>query len=167
MKKFVVFLMALMCMTVAQAQVKGNMAAGVNLDMGFGYDGDYDNMGIGVKFQYSVTDQIRVEPTFVHYFEKNYLTMNEFMVNAHYLFPMMEGKLNVYPLAGLGLVTTKVEVSFLGITESAKESDFGLDLGGGAEYKLTDNISLGAELKYYLVGDWNHLGLQIGATYAF
>ena len=163
MKKFLLFVMAVMCMAVAQAQVKGDMAAGVNLNMGFGYDGDYDNMGIGAKFQYSVTDKIRVEPTFVYYFEKNYLSMTEFIVNAHYLFPMMDGKLNVYPLAGLGLVTSKVEI--FGFSES--ESNFGLDLGGGAEYKLTDNISLAAELKYYIAGDWNHLGLQIGATYAF
>ena len=163
MKKFLLFAMAVMCMAVGQAQVKGDMAAGVNLNMGFGYDGDYDNMGIGAKFQYSVTDKIRVEPTFVYYFEKNYLSMTEFIVNAHYLFPRLDGKLNAYPLAGLGLVTSKVEI--FGFSES--ESNFGLDLGGGAEYKLTDNFSLGAELKYYIAGDWNHIGLQVGVTYAF
>ena len=89
--------------------------------------------------------------------------MTEFIVNAHYLFPMLDGKLNAYPLAGLGLVTSKVEI--FGFSES--ESNFGLDLGGGVEYKLIDNFSLGAELKYYIVGDWNHIGLQLGVTYAF
>lgn len=164
MKKFVLFVMAVMCMAVGQAQVKGDMAAGVNLNMGFGYDGDYDNTGVGVKFQYSVTDQIRVEPAFIHYFEKNHLSMTEFMANVHYLFPLMDGKLNAYPLAGLGLVTAKVDIPYFG---SESDSNFGFNLGGGAEYKITGNIGIGAELKYYVAGDWNHIGLQIGATYAF
>ena len=89
--------------------------------------------------------------------------MWDFMVNAHYLFPALDNKVKFYPLAGIGMYGTKV--SYGGFSSS--DSDFALDFGGGAEYKLTDQISVGAELKYYIVPDMSHLCFNIGATYAF
>lgn len=139
------------------------MAAGVNLNLGFAYPGSYSNFGIGAKFQYSFTDHIRVEPAFTYYFKKDYLSMWDFMANVHYVFPMANDKLNLYPLAGLGVLGVKASV----LGYSASTTNFGVNLGGGVEYKVAKSIALGAEIKYQIVADYGHLGLQIGATYRF
>lgn len=162
MKRILFLLVAVMTFSVANAQ-KGQMAAGVNLDLGFGYPGSYSNIGIGAKFQYSFTDHIRVEPAFAYYFKKDYLSMWDFMANVHYVFPMANDKLNIYPLAGLGVLGVKASV----LGYSASTTNFGVNLGGGVEYKISKSIALGAELKYQIVADYGHLGLQIGATYLF
>ncbi len=166
MKRILIILLAVVCFSAinAEAQEKGQMAAGVNFNLGTGYDGGYSNYGIGAKFQYSLTDNIRIEPAFTYHFEKDYLSMWDLFANVHYLFGMANDKLNLYPLAGVGVLGAKASV----LGYSASTTNFGLNLGGGAEYKLSDNIALGAEVKYAIVGDgYSHLGVQIGATYSF
>ena len=170
MKKLFILILAAVCsLSTVNAQTKGDMAAGINFGMGFGYDEitydgeSFNNISIGAKFQYNVLDKLRLEPSFNYYLEKDHISMWDFMVNAHYLFPALNNKVNFYPLAGIGMYGTKV--SYGGFSSS--DSDFALDFGGGAEYKLTDQISVGAELKYYIVPDMSHLCFNIGATYAF
>ncbi len=166
MKRFFVILVAVLCFSAinAEAQEKGQMAAGVNFNLGAGYGGGYSNFGIGAKFQYSFTDHIRVEPAFTYYFKKDYLSMWDFFANVHYVFGMANDRLNLYPLAGVGVLGAKASV--LGF--SASTTNFGINLGGGVEYKLSDKFALRAEIKYAIVGNaYGHLGVQIGATYLF
>ncbi len=165
MKKLFFVLAAIMCLSVvsANAQSKGDMAAGANFNYGFAYGDidDFSNVGIGFKFQYNITDPIRLEASFNKFFKKDYLSMYDFMVNAHYLLPV--GNLTVYPAVGLGVVGTKASV--MGFSASA--SEFGFNLGAGAELPLTEKINLGAELKYLSAAELNRLTLQLGATYKF
>lgn len=162
MKKLLLLVAAVLCFSAASAQ-KGQMAAGVNLDLGFGYPGSYSNIGIGAKFQYSFTDHIRIEPAFTYYLKKDLISMWDLMANVHYVFPMANNKLNLYPLAGLGVLGVK-----FGEGEySASTTNFGVNLGGGVEYKVSKKIAVGAEIKYQIVSNYGHLGLQIGATYLF
>ena len=157
MKRILIILAAIFCFAIvnAEAQEKGQMAAGVNFNLGTGYGGGYSNFGIGAKFQYSFTDHIRIEPAFTYYFKKDYLSMWDLFANVHYVFGMANDKLNLYPLAGIGVLGAKASV--LGF--SASTTNFGVNLGGGVEYKL---------IKYAIVGNsYGHLGVQIGATYLF
>ena len=166
MKRILIILAAIFCFAIvnAEAQEKGQMAAGVNFNLGAGYGGGYSNFGIGAKFQYSFTDHIRVEPAFTYYFKKDYLSMWDFFANVHYVFGMANDKLNLYPLAGIGVLGAKASV----LGYSASNTNFGVNLGGGVEYKLSDKFALGAEIKYAIVGNsYGHLGVQIGATYLF
>ncbi len=161
-QKILLFFAAVMCFSIASAQ-QGQMAAGVNVDMGFGYPGSYSNVGIGAKFQYSITDNIRIEPAFTYFLKKDYISMWDLMANVHYVLPMAGDKLNIYPLAGLGVLGVKAGEG----KYSVSSTNFGINLGGGAEYKITEKIALGAEIKYQIVSDYNHLVIQIGATYSF
>jgi len=167
----------------AYAQEAGEMAVGGNLGVATG-DG-VTNFGIGAKFQYNVTKQIRGEGSFTYYLgDFNYWDLS---ANAHYLIGIPNvPRLNVYPLAGLSLNgysgSSGVEVEF-GVYnpytgEWEYESDgfggggsgttFGINLGGGAEYKLTDKISVGGELKYRIgFDDWNRFMISAGVTYRF
>lgn len=163
MKKILMLFVAAMFISAASAQEKGQMAAGVNLNFGFGYAGSYSNIGIGAKYQYSFTDHLRIEPAFTYFFKKDFLSTWDFMANVHYVFPIAQKKMTVYPLLGVGVFGAKVKV--LGV--SASDTNFGLNIGGGYEYCLKENIALGAELKYQVVSGYGHLGIQIGAKYVF
>ncbi|MDR1810761.1 MAG: porin family protein [Prevotella sp.] len=173
-RKAALFAVAAVVSVSASAQA-GQMAAGANLAVGMG--DEVTNFGIGAKFQYGITDNIRGEGAFTYFLEKDYVSMWDFSVNGHYLFPVAEG-ITVYPLAGLGMTGITVDVSdalggwgelveAAGGSTSESKSYFGVNVGGGAEYQLTETLSAGAELKYNIRGDWNRLILQFGVTYKF
>ena len=71
MKKLIVlFSMMFFIMGSAFAQ-KGIQAAGVHLS----YGTEIESFGIGVKYQYMITDNIRLEPSMNYFFENNGVDM--------------------------------------------------------------------------------------------
>ncbi len=44
---------------------------------------------------------------------------------------------------------------------------FGVNLGGGAQYDLTDHLMLNFEVKYSLVSDLDQCVISLGAAYKF
>ena len=153
MKKLIVlFSMMFFIMGSAFAQ-KGIQAAGVHLS----YGTEIESFGIGVKYQYNITDNIRLEPSMNYFFENNDVDMFDINANAHYLFPMASN-VRVYPLAGLtfarwdfGKVATRL----------------GVNIGGGAEMDITDNLMLNFELKYQTVSDLDQAIFNVGIAYMF
>ena len=96
MKKLIVFIsMMFFIMGSAFAQ-KGIQAFGVHL----GYGSEIESASIGVKYQYNITNNIRLEPSANYFFEKKGIDMFDFNANAHYLIPT-ENNIRLYPLAGL------------------------------------------------------------------
>jgi len=171
-RRNVVVAICLIAMSIsvsAHAQVKGDMAVGGDLVIGMG--DDWTNFGIGPKFQYNVTDPIRLEGYFTYFFEKDYLSQWDFSVNAHWLFPI-DKQITVYPLAGLGLLGSTVEIPsytipYYGTVGGGSESDtdFGINIGGGADYQLTDKLVLNGELKFKIAGDWDRFMISAGLAY--
>ncbi|MDO4932529.1 MAG: outer membrane beta-barrel protein [Prevotellaceae bacterium] len=51
--------------------------------------------------------------------------------------------------------------------EEPSNSKFLLNVGVGAEYSLTDKLSLGAEVKYQYMKDFSRLPISVGLTYRF
>ena len=153
MKKLIVlFSMMFFIMSSAFAQ-QGIQAAGVHLT----YGTEIESFGIGVKYQYNITDNIRLEPSMNYFFEKNGVDMFDINANAHYLFPLASN-IRVYPLAGLtfarwdfGKVITRL----------------GVNVGGGTEMDITDNLMLNFELKYQAVSDLDQAVFNIGVAYMF
>ena len=175
-------------------QEKGDMAAGVSL-VGGKYVDTFNgvDIGLGVRFQYNVTDPIRLDGQFNYYFGE-YAPL-DFSVNAHYLINVMP-KLNVYPLAGLSFIAFggdgsggecnndgsfihRVSDGWVGCVEFNQEyggncpngrggdaviGGIGLNIGGGAEYQLTDKIFGTTEVKYNL--DFG-FALSAGVVYKF
>lgn len=151
-----------------QAQEKGDMAAGLNLS--YGTKSGYSNLGIGAKYQYSFTDAIRLEPSATYFFKKDYVSMWDINVNVHYLFHLAD-KFSLYPLAGVSLLGAKAdlgdELKEYGVKASASETKFGVNLGGGAQYRLSENFALALEIKYQLVSDYDRPVFTLGAAYKF
>ena len=162
LRKAAIAAIAMVTMSMAvNAQVKGDKAVGGNLVLGSG--DSYSNIGIGAKFQYNVTDPVRLEGSFTYFLEKDYVSMWDLSVNGHYLFPVSD-QITVYPLAGLGILGSKASFGGFG---SASHSEIGLNLGGGCDYHLNDKVILNAELKYKAGDTWNRLLLSAGVAFLF
>ena len=177
LKKLAILAIAILAMSLPTvAQQKGDMAAGAQLAIGMG--DEITNFGIGAKFQYNVTDPIRLEGSFTFFMPKKYkehsseikVSFWDLNLNAHYLFPIAN-QITVYPLAGLGIQgwKAKAEASYYGYSVSASTSgsDVAFNLGGGIDYALTDQLVLNGELKYKISGDWNRFIISVGAAYRF
>ena len=141
---------------------QGIQAAGVHLT----YGTEIESFGIGVKYQYNISNNIRLEPSMNYYFENNH-EIGQFDLNAnvHYLFPMASN-VRVYPLAGLTFARwdfgDRAGGSFTGgITR------LGVNLGGGAEMDITDKLMLNFELKYQFVSDLDQAIFNVGIAYMF
>ena len=153
MKKLIVlFSMMFFIMGSAFAQ-KGIQAAGVHLS----YGTEIESFGIGVKYQYNITDNIRLEPSMNYSFENNGVDQFDINANAHYLFPMANN-VRLYPLAGLTFARWDI---------GDRVTRLGVNLGGGAECDITNNLMLNFELKYQFVSDFDQAIFNIGIAYMF
>jgi len=171
LKSMIIAIAAVTMSVAVNAQEKGDMAVGGNLVFGSG--DSYSNMGVGAKFQYNVTKPIRLEGSFTYFFEKDLASMWDLSVNAHYLFPVAN-QINVYPLAGVGILGTKVNIPTIDLDDwgiygggSASTSEVCFNVGGGIDFKITDKLILNAEVKYKIASDWNRLLLSAGIAYLF
>jgi outer membrane protein X len=158
-KRAAIFAIAILAMAGTASAQAGSKAVGANLLLGSG-DG-YSNIGIGAKFQYSVTDPIRLQAEFDYFLKKDLISMWDLSAYGQYLFPVAEA-ISVYPEVGLGYVNTSV--SFMGVSASA--GDFAFSLGGGADYKLADNLTLNLGLRYK-INDGGRLNILAGIAYSF
>jgi outer membrane protein X len=160
----------------AVVQEKGAMAVGGNLAVGmgdeiFGTGEEFTNFGIGAKFQYNVMTHLRLEGSFTYFFPKTWgglaevkLSMWDLSVNAHYLFPIAE-KIKVYPLAGVGILGSKAIIAEGYIDTSTSTSEFGFNLGGGIDVKLSQAFIFNAEVKYKIGGTWKRFLISAGIAY--
>jgi len=150
----------------AAAQQAGDKAVGGNLVIGTG--DSYTNVGIGAKFFYNVTDPIRLAGEFDYFLKKDYLSMWDFTVYGHYLFPVADQVL-IYPSLGLGMIGFKWNFPSSPYYESVKDSDskFAFSLGGGADYALTDVLTLNGELRIKFYDGNNRVNFAFGIAYKF
>lgn len=161
MKKFFLVFAAMFVLAAsASAQSKGDMAAGIKFDYGTG--DNLSNIGLGVKYQYNVIDNLRIEPSFTYFFKKDNISMWDISANVHYQFELAD-RFTLYPLAGLSVMGVKA--SYGGF--SASDNDFGVNLGVGCDFDLTDYLILDVEAKYRIAGDWSRFMVGIGLGYKF
>ena len=180
----VCFALLTMSLFSANAQQKGDMALGAHLAIGTQIDPSY--FGIGAKFRYNITNPIRLEGSFTYFFPhkdeyyngyirgnvKTTYSMWDFSVSGHYLFSISD-RVVLYPLAGLTILgegtTVSAQsnnVSILGAEKSDSSTDLLINIGGGIDFKLNDQIILNAEPKIVWLGH-GYIGISIGAVYKF
>ncbi|MDE7455768.1 MAG: porin family protein [Prevotella sp.] len=175
MKKIFITLCVVLVSLGASAQ-KGETAVGANIS----YGSERQNIGIGAKGQYNFTDNIRGEVSFDYFLKKEGRSMWDINANIHYLFDVAP-QIKVYPLAGIGYVHFGSGSSNIG-SDSSNDNDFWTDaddgdngypraynsngssssngeiainIGGGAQYALTEKININAELKYQIISNFN------------
>lgn len=75
---------------------KGRQAIG----FGLSYGTEIESAGLGIKYQYNITNPLRIEPSFNYFFENDNVSMLDLNVNFHYLCPVAQS-VKLYPLFGL------------------------------------------------------------------
>jgi len=176
MKKniLLVFAIVLSANVFAQSFDASKLRAGAGLV----YATEVGNVGINLNGVYSFTDQWEGSLGFTHIFEKDCVTYNMLDFDVHYVFYTPDEKLNVYGLAGLGLTFWDIDydspaiyisdytgfdfdMSSTSALISGNGTDLGLNLGVGANYKLSDKLNLAPEIRLTVT---DNTYLRIGAT---
>ena len=142
MKKLL-FVICLVLVSASSFAQKGKTTIGLH--------GNYmidspNNLGIGANIGYEFINNLRGTAEFNYFFKKDYVSFWNLETNVAYLFRVADGKLILYPLAGVDVLGAKVE-------EGESESKLGLNLGGGIEYPVSNRLSLKAEFNYKTQGD--------------
>lgn len=128
--------------TPALAETKG-WGAGIALHDGeFGVQGRKDFWLGGDISQ--ITGQFSV-----YFPEKTVFALD---LDYHFVIKSESGSSRFYPLAG-------IDFKFNG-----DGSDFGLNLGGGANFLLTEKMAAFAEVKY-VISDWDGFGFALGVYF--
>ena len=190
MKKFFIFTCAALMGLCASAQEKGDMAVGLNLGVAPSLESgaSVTNFGIGAKFQYNVTNPIRLEAAFDYGFKNKGVDVMTIGVNAHYIFKVAN-KISVYPLVGVGYAHCKAtaigipdldENDWGGIAnwetdiddygtkeESGSANKFFFNVGVGGQYDLNDKLAVNLEIKYQYIENFNRLPISLGIAYKF
>lgn len=125
--------------------------------------------GIGAKYQRFVTDRFRFEPSFSYYIPRRIwgvsVGLQDFSANVHIIVPLSD---NVawYSLAGLCIATARASIG--GFSES--ETYFGINLGTGMDFRLSETLTLNFEAKVSLIDFNNIRGIfsgQVGLAHRF
>lgn len=133
---------ALMLVSIGVSAQEKQFAIGGNIGVGV-YKDSYTPFGIGPKFQFYFWKQWRGEASFDYWTKKKDAGgFLDFNANVHYVFNVAKN-VNVYPLAGLTVVTTHSLPDGYDNQTMA-----GFNLGGGAEFFVAPQLKLNLEIKY-------------------
>lgn len=86
MKKIFIFLGLMFVMLSGTYAQKGRQAIG----FGLSYGTEIESAGLGIKYQYNITNPLRIEPSFNYFFENDNVSMLDLNVNFHYLCPVAQ-----------------------------------------------------------------------------
>ncbi len=113
----------------------------------------WGDMGIEVKANIPVTEQISISPS-IDYFFEDYpgasITSLIFNVDGHYNFEVGEGFV-AYPILGINYWNYSINFDDSEVDDligGTSGGDVGLNAGGGATYALSDSMKLYAEVKF-------------------
>jgi opacity protein-like surface antigen len=170
MKKNIILILAL----VFSANVFAQQFDPANLRAGAGlvYASEINNLGLTFNGVYTFNEVWEGSVGFSHIFEKNMVRYNIVDLDAHYIFYRDEENLSVYGLAGLGFTSWKVTIpgfSWMGnyIPETtATDTEIGLNLGVGLNYRLTERLNLSPQLRYTIM-DGSYLRIGASVQYLF
>ena len=145
---------------------KGETSIGLNL----GYGTDSKNLAIGARFNYCLTDHIRLAPSFNYFLKKDGLSALEVNADVHYLLNITD-RINVYPLVGLTYTNWEFSDRFsIGdeyIDVNSSATRIGVNVGAGIGYNLSKHLMLGFELKYSVISDLDQLIPTLYLSYKF
>ena len=162
MKKIALLLVCLVAgITTSLAQRAGDSSLGLNLNYA-----SETSFGIGARYQYNFTNNVRVEPEFNYYFKHDYCSFWDLGANFSYLFPIASDVV-VYPLAGIGYMHGKADVEVEGYDIEGSDGSFQAKLGAGVEFKLLPTTKLIIEPKYQFNDFENQFIITAGIAYCF
>ena len=156
MKKFLLLFLSMMLVSTASFAEEGDKWVGVNFNGGF--HSDYTNYGVGIKGQYEVKENLRLEAAANYFFKHEGVSMWDVNLNAQYLIHLNDD-VNIYPIVGPTIMTWKGNGFFEYTTK------FGVNLGAGIEYRLNDQLKANLDVKYQYIKDIDRPVVSLGVAY--
>lgn len=197
MKKLILTLVVALVSACSFAQVKGDKAVGVNLsygteisNLGIGVKGQYNftdnirgeasfdyflekdglkmwDINVNAHYLFPITDKIKVYPLVG-------LTYANFSVGSdggdNSAWEYFKESIGWDNLSKADKAEAKKEFEKYYDDDddvSASESKFGVNLGGGISYDITDKWAVNFEVKYQLISDFNQAVFGVGVAYKF
>lgn len=155
MKKF--FVTLLVCLMTSAALWAQDSKWGIGLNLGYGTKAS--QAFLGGRVLYDIDDRFDVVGSFNHYFKDGEL--KSWDINADFHWNVYHNEyFEVYPLAGLTLLHQKIGVI------DYKDSFFGVNIGAGIMFNITDAWKIGVEMKGQIMSDSQFVP-QITAMYRF
>ena len=131
-----------------------------------GFGSEVEQAGLGINGEFIISEKVGISPNLLFYFPKKngpYKTSFwELNGNVNYYF-LNDQPVSVYGLAGLNITNVKVKYDAFGSDYSNSDSEFGLNLGLGANFHV-GNILPFAELKY-TISDFDQLVFMMGVKF--
>ncbi|MDE6073156.1 MAG: porin family protein [Muribaculaceae bacterium] len=146
---------------------KGEKTIGVEV----GYNSFNESAVTGITFSYRFNRLLRIAPNVQYVFRNNQTDAFIFNCDFHVPFKIKTSRVELFPLAGVcyaswnhhgldGIRTISDDVS-------SRDSQFGINVGGGIGFKCSGNLRLFAEGRYSFVRDYNNTSILAGIAYSF
>ena len=171
MKKTLLLLLVAMSVSLSGFAQKGRQAVGV--DVPFRINWGEPSLGVGLKYQYNVSDYVCIEPVAQYYFlEGDYAWLNFIaMLNSKFFF-IQPNRFRPYGLIGAGVCNGSFECWDGCYGDIHDEFSYIIQAGFGLDYRLSYDWSWQLEFGYHIndiYDDDDHSGFYIstGITYNF
>lgn len=155
MKKL--FVTMLICLTTSAALWAQDSKWGIGLNLGYGTE--VSQAFLGGRVLYDIDDRFDVVGSFNRYFKDHGLKTWDINADFHWNVYHQE-YFEVYPLVGLTLLHQKLSAF------DYKDSFFGVNLGAGIMFNITDTWKIGVEMKGQIMSDSQFVPL-VTAMYRF
>jgi outer membrane protein X len=148
--------MVALCTVNGYAQ-QGHMSAGARL----GYAAEWETVTLGVDYRYNFLPDFRLAPSLT-YMVRNRNTSAWYMdMDCHYVVTVTD-LFSFYPIGGMGLSLWGQHL--YGMENTAR---LGLNVGLGAELRLTREISAGLDMKYNITSRYDQALAAVRVAYHF
>ena len=154
-------------LVLSVAGVVSAAASGIgSLGANFLYGSKFDQVGLGVCYKLSLTDNFRIAPEMQYFFSNKNMKAWDANANIEYVSTLFDD-LKFYPLVGFTYSHWTFSQS-VGAGKYVESCDrFGVNVGGGIEYNFTDQLGVVAEVRGQLIKDFSQCVLSIGVKYSF
>ncbi len=156
MYKYFTLLVTAMLFVCLSTPLQAQLSVGGGLAFGT----DVEEIAIQVRGLYGIDEDWRGEADFTFYLDgEENISFWEFNLNGNYLFTDSD-EFAVYGLAGLNFFRTSVDF----FNESTGNTEIGLNIGGGGQYFINEQISAFGELKF-AISDVDQLLISLGVLF--
>lgn len=137
----------------------------------FGLRGGYNTRNqspmAGLDFTYSFSRNFRLGANIDYVFRHKSTDAFGINLNAHFTV-LRAGRFTVYPLAGISYTSWQFKNDMVNDSDSSTRSDYlGVNVGAGADYRITSTLKLNFEGKYDMMKHHSTGVFTLGIAYCF
>ena len=131
-----------------------------SVGMKMGYALDHNNITWGIDYRYNVWENVRFAPNITYMFRNDGVSAWYIDFDGHYVVPVSRN-FAFYPIGGFSLSIW----DFRGA--SSNYSRVGVNIGVGCELYATQEISVGLDMKYNLIHNYDQALAALRVAYHF